>query len=86
MGTHGDLAPSISIGDEIVCVDEKYFRPAEVETLLGDPSLASLELGWTPKIGAREMCAEMVAEDLKMAKRAAVLSKNNLALPNPVEG
>ena len=86
VGIQGDLAPSISIGDEIVCVDEKYFRPAEVETLLGDPSLASLELGWTPKIGAREMCAEMVAEDLKMAKRAAVLSKNNLALPNPVEG
>jgi GDPmannose 4,6-dehydratase len=55
-------------------IDPRYFRPAEVETLLGDPSKAKAQLGWIPEITAREMCAEMVAEDLKIARRHALLA------------
>lgn len=51
-------------GQVVVRVDPCYFRPVEVETLLGDPSKAREKLGWVPEITAREMCAEMVAHDL----------------------
>jgi len=54
-------------------VDPRYFRPTEVETLLGDPSKAKLKLGWIPEIKAQEICAEMVATDLAEAKRNALL-------------
>lgn len=67
------LAPSVGIGDIIVRVDPRYFRPAEVETLLGDPSKAKEKLGWEPEITVEEMCAEMVASDLDKAKRHALL-------------
>jgi GDPmannose 4,6-dehydratase len=77
----GDLAPAVSVGDTIVRVDPRYFRPAEVETLLGDPSKAKEKLGWVPEITAQEMCAEMVAEDLKEARRFALLKKHGLELP-----
>lgn len=63
----------ISIGDTIVRVDPRYYRPAEVETLLGDPSYARKKLGWVPNISAQNMCAEMVREDLKEAKRSKLL-------------
>ncbi|NVJ91908.1 MAG: GDP-mannose 4,6-dehydratase [Methylocystaceae bacterium] len=69
----GDSAPALQVGDVIVQVDPRYFRPAEVETLLGDPSKATAELGWIPEITVQEMCAEMVAEDLKVAQRHALL-------------
>ena len=69
----GDNAPGVKVGDLIVAVDPRYFRPAEVETLLGDPSKAKEVLGWTPEITVQEMCAEMVAEDLKEAQRIALL-------------
>jgi len=69
----GEAAPNVKAGDILVKVDPRYFRPAEVETLLGDPSLAKSVLGWEPQITAREMCAEMVAEDLKVARRLAFL-------------
>lgn len=69
----GDKAPAVSVGDVVVRVDPRYFRPAEVETLLGDPAKAKAQLGWEPEITAREMCAEMVAEDLKAAQRNALL-------------
>ena len=59
------ISPGVSKGDVIVRVDPKYFRPAEVETLLGDSSLAKNLLGWAPKISARELCREMVSEDRK---------------------
>ena len=72
----GDLAPGIKVGDTIVRVDERYFRPTEVETLLGDPRLAKKKLGWAPTISAQEMCAEMVLEDLKIAQRIAFLNEN----------
>ncbi|MEH6470962.1 MAG: GDP-mannose 4,6-dehydratase [Halopseudomonas sp.] len=72
----GDAAPALNSGDIIVRVDSRYFRPAEVETLLGDPSKAKQKLGWEPEITAQEMCAEMVVEDLKIAKRHAFLKQH----------
>ena len=77
----GDLAPEISVGQEIVKVDQRYFRPAEVDTLLGDPSKAKNELGWEPLISAQEMCKEMVKEDHKAARRTALLNEHSLGLP-----
>lgn len=68
-----NLAPSVNVGDEIVKVDPRYFRPAEVETLLGDPTKAKEKLGWVPEISVEQMCAEMVASDLEIAKRHALL-------------
>ena len=69
----GDLAPAVKVGDVVVRIDPRYFRPAEVETLLGDAGRAKERLGWEPQIGVREMCAEMVAEDLDAARRHALL-------------
>lgn len=81
----GDDAPSVKEGDVIVSVDPRYFRPAEVETLLGDPSKARKKLGWEPEISVQEMCAEMVAHDLGEAKRHAFLKANGYELPIKVE-
>lgn len=72
----GDNAPAVKVGDVIVRVDPRYFRPAEVETLLGDPAKAKAKLGWVPEITVEEMCAEMVANDLQQAKQHAVLKAN----------
>jgi len=72
----GDDAPSVNVGDVIVKVDTRYFRPAEVETLLGDPSKAKEKLGWVPEITVEEMCAEMVKHDLDKAKQNALLKKH----------
>jgi len=77
----GENAPEVKPGDVILRIDPRYFRPAEVETLLGDPSKAKQKLGWEPEITTREMCAEMVAEDLKSAKRHALLKAHGLELP-----
>jgi GDPmannose 4,6-dehydratase len=60
----------------IVAVDPRYFRPTEVETLLGDPSKAKAKLGWTPKITFDELVAEMVREDLKAAERDELIKKH----------
>jgi len=60
----------------IVQIDQRYFRPAEVETLLGDPTKAKQILGWVPEITAQEMCTEMMAEDLKIAQRHALLKEH----------
>ena len=81
----GDKAPSLSVGDIIVSIDPKYFRPAEVETLLGDPSKAKKELGWVPQISAKEMCIEMVCEDLKEAKKHALLKTHGYEQPVIIE-
>lgn len=67
-------------------IDPRYFRPAEVETLLGDPTKAKVKLGWVPEITAQEMCVEMVAEDLKAARRHRLLRENGLELPVSLEG
>ncbi|MGF1763569.1 GDP-mannose 4,6-dehydratase [Aliivibrio kagoshimensis] len=69
----GDKAQGVKIGDVIVKVDPRYFRPAEVETLLGDPSKAKQKLGWVPEITVEEMCAEMVQYDYEKAKQHALL-------------
>ena len=82
----GDKAPSVRPGDVLVRVDPRYFRPAEVETLLGDPSKAKQKLGWQPEITAREMCAEMVAEDLEAARRHALLKEHGYDLTVSSEG
>jgi len=74
-------SPGVRIGDTVVRVDPRYFRPAEVDTLLGDATKARERLGWTPETTAREMCREMVAEDLKSARREALLGEHGLALP-----
>lgn len=82
----GDKAPAVKPGDVIMKIDPRYFRPAEVETLLGDPSKAKQKLGWVPEITAQEMCAEMVAEDLKTARRHALLKQHGFGLPVSLEG
>lgn len=64
----GDRA-KVKIGDVIVRVDSRYFRPTEVETLLGDPSRAMKKLGWAPKTTLPELVAEMVISDYESAKR-----------------
>lgn len=74
------LAPKIKLGDVVVRVDPKYFRPTEVETLLGDPTYAKNKLGWEPEITVQEMCAEMVLADLNQAKRKAFLMAHGYAL------
>ena len=76
---------SINVGDIIVQVDERYFRPAEVETLLGDPTKAKQQLGWIPEITVEEMCSEMVANDLDKAKRHAFLKENGYEVTVTVE-
>ncbi len=79
-------APAVKPGQVVLRIDPRYFRPAEVETLLGDPTKAREKLGWTPEITAQEMCAEMVAEDLQMARRHRLLREHGLDLPVSMEG
>jgi GDPmannose 4,6-dehydratase len=71
-----NVAPAIQPGDVIMRIDPRYFRPAEVETLLGDPSRARDRLGWEPEITAREMCAEMVAVDFETARKTLILREH----------
>ena len=73
-------APGVKVGDVIVKVDPAYFRPAEVETLLGDPTKAKEKLGWVPEITVEEMCAEMVASDLEKAKQHALLKQHGYSV------
>ena len=84
-GIEGGKADAIKVGDVIMRIDPRYFRPAEVETLLGDPTKAREKLGWQPQITAQQMCAEMVAEDLKTARRAKLLREHGLELPVSLE-
>ena len=69
----------------VVKIDPRYFRPAEVETLLGDPTKAKIKLGWTPEITAQEMCKEMVANDLAQAKQHALLKQHGYQVNVSVE-
>lgn len=68
-------------GRTIVRVDPRYFRPAEVESLLGDPTKAREKLGWTPRIGFAELVAEMVREDFKSAERDELVKAHGFATP-----
>ncbi len=81
----GLKAPALNVGDVVIRVDSRYFRPTEVETLLGDPSNAKAKLGWVPEITVQEMCAEMVAADLEAAKQHALLKANGFAVSVSVE-
>jgi GDPmannose 4,6-dehydratase len=67
---------SINIGDIILRIDTKYYRPTEVESLLGDPSKAEEVLGWKPLISVEEMCTEMMEEDLKIAKKEFLINNS----------
>ncbi|MEP2680142.1 MAG: GDP-mannose 4,6-dehydratase [Sulfitobacter sp.] len=82
----GDKAPMLKVGDVVMRIDPRYFRPAEVETLLGNPAKAKKVLGWEPEITAQEMCAEMVADDLRAAHRHALLKSHGLQVPVSLEG
>jgi GDPmannose 4,6-dehydratase len=81
----GDDAPSVAVGDVLVRIDPRYFRPAEVETLLGDPAKAKERLGWVPEITVQAMCEEMIGEDLKVAKRHALLKEHGYGMPVSLE-
>ena len=81
----GTDAPALKVGQVVVQVDTRYFRPAEVETLLGDPSKAKQELGWVPEITLDQMIKEMVANDLSNAKQHALLRKHGFDVSVGVE-
>jgi GDPmannose 4,6-dehydratase len=81
----GDKTPALKVGDVVVKVDPRYFRPTEVETLLGDPGKAKKDLGWVPEITAQDMCQEMVAHDLAQAKQHALLRKHGYNVNVSVE-
>ena len=81
----GDSTPELKVGDVIVRIDPRYFRPTEVETLLGDPTKAKQKLGWVPEITVQEMCAEMVAHDLAQAKQHALLKQHGYQINVSIE-
>jgi GDPmannose 4,6-dehydratase len=66
----------LTVGQVVVRISEKYFRPTEVESLLGDPSKAKNTLGWQPEISVQDMCREMVEHDLVKARKHVLLLKN----------
>ena len=77
---NGDKSPAIKVGDVIMTIDPRYYRPTEVETLLGDPTKAKEKLSWVPQITLDQMIAEMVASDLDRAKQHALLSKHGFSV------
>ncbi len=81
----GQNAPALKTGDKLVAVDPRYFRPAEVETLLGDPTKAKEKLGWTPTTTLQEMVTEMVEYDLDQAKRHSLLKQSGYNVNVPRE-
>ena len=76
----GDKAPALKVSDVIVRIDPRYFRPTEVETLLGDPTKAKEKLGWVPLITVQEMCAEMIKADLVFAQQFALLERHGYSV------
>jgi GDPmannose 4,6-dehydratase len=81
----GDYAPALKVGDVIVKIDPRYFRPTEVETLLGDASKAKVDLGWVPEITLDQMVAEMVDYDLDQARQHALLKQHGYAVTASLE-
>ena len=77
----GDKTIALAVGDVVVRVNPRYFRPAEVETLLGDPTKAKEKLGWVPEITVEQMCAEMVANDLDQARQKTLLKEHGYQVP-----
>jgi GDPmannose 4,6-dehydratase len=76
----GTQSSSLKANDVIIRIDPRYFRPTEVETLLGDPSKAKEKLGWEPELTLQEMCKEMVLYDLEQAKQHALLKQHGYAV------
>jgi GDPmannose 4,6-dehydratase len=76
----GDKAPALKVGDVVVQIDPRYYRPTEVETLLGDPAKAKAKLGWVPEITLDQMIVEMVANDLDQARQYALLQKHGYSV------
>jgi GDPmannose 4,6-dehydratase len=76
----GCNVPALKVGDVIVQIDPRYYRPTEVETLLGDPAKAKEKLGWVPEITLDEMIVEMVANDLDQAKQHALLKNHGYSV------
>jgi GDPmannose 4,6-dehydratase len=72
-------------GRVLVRIDPRYFRPTEVDTLLGDASKARAKLGWAPRVGFAELVREMVAADLERAKRDAMIARHGYKVANPRE-
>ena len=72
----GGMSPGVKVGDVIVRIDPHYYRPTEVETLLGDPTKAKEKLGWTPQISLDEMIAEMIEHDHAQASQHALLREH----------
>jgi GDPmannose 4,6-dehydratase len=83
---NGDAEEALKVGQIILRIDPRYFRPAEVETLLGDPTKAKAKLGWEPEITVEELIAEMVAHDLSQAKQHALLKRNGFDVSVSSEG
>ena len=81
----GDKAPALKVGDVIVQIDPRYYRPTEVETLLGDPTKAKEKLGWVPEITLDQMIVEMVANDHQEAKQVALLKQNGYVVSVSIE-
>jgi len=81
----GEKAPGVKIGDVVLRIDPRYFRPTEVETLLGDPAKAKSTLGWIPEITVQQMCAEMVAVDLEEARKQSLLKKHGFQATLSIE-
>ena len=69
------ITPNLSKGQTIIKVDPRYYRPAEVDTLLGNPEKAKLELGWAPKISTKKLCHEMIYSDLEIARKKFVIDE-----------
>lgn len=82
---NGIKAPALKVGDVVVRVDPRYFRPTEVETLLGDPSKAKQKLGWVPEITVQQMCGEMIASDLAQAQQHALLRRHGYRVNVSIE-
>jgi GDPmannose 4,6-dehydratase len=82
---NGDKAPALKVGDVIVQIDPRYYRPTEVETLLGDPTKAKEKLGWVPEITLDEMITEMIANDHQEAKQVALLKQNGYVVSVSIE-
>ncbi|MDD2899069.1 MAG: GDP-mannose 4,6-dehydratase [Desulfuromonadaceae bacterium] len=80
VSVEGTKAPGVKAGDIVVRIDPRYFRPTEVDSLLGDPAKAKQKLGWVPEISVQEMCAEMVAHDLGEAQRHALLKLHGFSV------
>ena len=84
-GLNESSASKVVVGDVIIKIDPRYFRPTEVETLLGDATKAKIELGWEPLITAQDMCREMVLHDLDQAKQHSALISDGFKVPIPIE-